>query len=243
MMGHKVYWAVLMWRLGRRNILPSGWINRVPINDCGSKLVDISRMKLFSMDARVKKRGGCWVREEVADFLKAAAQFLPKGYKLHFFGGWRHFAVQIAAWQKNLDAKRKEYPKASEEELKRITRLTAADPTRSPYGGPHQTGGAVDLTVVDKNGKELDMGTPFSYHGIECATDYKGITSKQRANRKILRDAMELAGFQNYPGEWWHWSYGDRAYSAYKRLPFAIYGPVYCNDYKITPEEKKLWEK
>lgn len=241
-MGWKVYYAVLMWRFHRRKILPSGWVNRVPICECHSPLVDISKSKVFfSMSESAKKRGGCWVREEVADFLRAAEMFLPKGYKLHFFGGWRHFVVQMTNWESNLADKRKEFPNASESEVKRISRMTSADPTRGGFG-PHQTGGAIDLTIVDRHGKELDMGTKFSFHGPESATDFPGITSKQRANRNMLRDAMTRAGFQNYPGEWWHYSYGDRAYAAYQRLPCAIYGEVYCHDYKLTKEEKKLWE-
>jgi D-alanyl-D-alanine dipeptidase len=231
----------MMWRLGRRKILPSAWVNRKEIIECDSVLVDISRERLFSMDERVKRRGGCWVREEVRDFLRAAALFLPEGYRLHFFGGWRHFAVQWAHWEEQLVEKRKQFPNVSEEELRRIARMTSADPSRGGFG-PHQTGGAVDLTVVDKNGKELDMGTPFSFHEPRAQTDFPGITKTQRKNRDILRHAMELAGFQNYPGEWWHWSYGDRAYAAYRRLPYAIYGPVYCADYKLKPEEKKIFQ-
>jgi D-alanyl-D-alanine dipeptidase len=241
MMGYKAYWAVLMWRLGRREILPSDYVKRKPINECDSKLADISKERLLSMDRRVKARGGCWVREEVRDFLRAASVFLPDGYRLHLFGGWRHFAVQMTSWHENMEQKKKEFPNMSEKELNRICRMTSADPFR---GGicPHQTGGAVDLTVVDKDGKELDMGTPFSFHGARCATDFPGITAAQRKNRQILIDAMTMAGFQNYPGEWWHWSYGDQAHAAYTKLPFAIYGPVYCHDYKLKPEEKKIWE-
>ncbi|MCL2338669.1 MAG: hypothetical protein FWC51_01795 [Proteobacteria bacterium] len=243
MFGYKVYWAVLMVRLGRRKILPSAWVNRVPINECDSPLVDISKERLFSIDARAKKRGGLWVREEVRDFLKAAALFLPDGCRLHFFEGWRHFAVQIEEWNKAFAEKKKQFTNASEEEIKKMVRMTVADPFREAVGGPHQTGGAVDLTLVDRNGKELDMGAPYLFHGPKSATDFLDITPTQRKNRRILRDAMALAGFQNYPGEWWHYSYGDRAHAAYKRLPFAIYGPVYCHDYKLTATEKKIWEK
>jgi D-alanyl-D-alanine dipeptidase len=52
----------------------------------------------------------------------------------------------------------------------------------------------------------------------------KGLTEEQIANRKILRTAMEKAGFTYYPGEWWHYCYGDQMWAAYMRKKYAVYG-------------------
>jgi D-alanyl-D-alanine dipeptidase len=227
--------------LGIRKILPSGYVNKKQIRDNGSPLVDISNDKAFSMDERAMRRGGCWVRADMVPMLHAAASQLPDGIKLHFFGGWRHLAVQWTAWEKNLADKRKLHPDASDAEVARIARLTSADPTRGGFG-PHQTGGAIDLTLI-KDGKELDMGTPLSYHGVECVTDFAGITPQQRKNRYMLRDVMHAAGFINYPGEWWHYSYGDRAWAAYGRKPFAIYNRIDNPEYKLKPIEQKYANK
>ncbi|MEK6914663.1 MAG: hypothetical protein AABW83_03360 [Nanoarchaeota archaeon] len=35
---------------------------------------------------------------------------------------------------------------------------------------------------------------------------------------------MTKSGFTNYPGEWWHWSYGDRIWAHYNNKKYAIYG-------------------
>jgi len=36
---------------------------------------------------------------------------------------------------------------------------------------------------------------------------------------------MHSAGFSNFPGEWWHFSYGDRVWAAYLRKTHAILRP------------------
>ena len=242
MFGYKVYIAIILWRLGLRKILPSVYVNKKPIHECGSDLLDISKNDLFSMDERAIRRGGCWVRAEIVPMLEKATTDLPIGIKLHFFGGWRHIAVQWTAWEKNLAQKRLDFPNAADKEVRRIARMTSADPSRGGFG-PHQTGGAIDLTLVDRNGDELDMGSSFAHHGPESQTDFNGITSAQRKNRELLRNALHAVGLQNYPGEWWHYSYGDRAWASYKRKPFAIYGEIFTPDYKLKKEEIKYSEK
>lgn len=238
----KVYLAYLLWLVGLRRILPSGIVNKKRVCENASPLVDISRDDTFSFDARAMKRGGLWVRAELIPMLHAAARALPAGYKLHFFGGWRSMTVQWTAWWENLENKRRIHADLPEMEIERIARMTSADPSRGGYG-PHQTGGAIDLTVVDAAVRELDMGTPFSYHGTECQTFYRRAAPAASENRMILYRAMKSAGFQNYPGEWWHWSYGDRAWAAYKRRRAAIFGRTGCKDYVITPDEIKLLAK
>jgi D-alanyl-D-alanine dipeptidase len=89
-----------------------------------------------------------------------------------------------------------------------------AEPTR---GSIHSFGMAVDITIVDPDGRELDMGTGFddltelSHPALErelLAQDK--ITSAQIANRQLLRDAMFQAGFVGINSEWWHFDCGDR---------------------------------
>jgi len=46
------------------------------------------------------------------------------------------------------------------------------------------------------------------------------------SNRKVLLDVMKKNGFVNYPGEWWHYSFGDRMWAAYLRKKVCHYGPV-----------------
>ncbi|MGH7524576.1 MAG: M15 family metallopeptidase [Gemmatimonadales bacterium] len=70
----------------------------------------------------------------------------------------------------------------------------------------HNQGVAIDLTVVDRaSGRELDMGTPFDNFSARAHT--ANAEGQQALNRRILGAAMERAGFVNFVGEWWHFSY------------------------------------
>lgn len=79
-------------------------------------------------------------------------------------------------------------------------------------GSMHSRGTAVDLTLVDKDGQELDMGTPFDYFGEEAHQDYKGHSDAVNRHRYILRSTMKKYGLQQIRTEWWHYSYRDKSY-------------------------------
>ena len=89
-----------------------------------------------------------------------------------------------------------------------------ADPAR---GSIHSFGMAVDVTLVDANGRELDMGTPFddltelSHPVLEEEMLRLGrLTQAQVANRALLREVMAQGGWQGIRREWWHFDCGDR---------------------------------
>ena len=77
-----------------------------------------------------------------------------------------------------------------------------ADPRR---GSPHSRGAAVDLTLVDAAGRELEMGTPFddftpaSHHGSLA------VPAQAQRNRALLLGLMTAAGWDFYKNEWWHY--------------------------------------
>src|SRR3546814_9832151 len=76
----------------------------------------------------------------------------------------------------------------------------------------HSRGSTTDLTVercaADGTRCEpLDMGTDFDFFDVRAHTDAPGATPQQRANRQLLRSAMERGGFRNYPMEWWHYTF------------------------------------
>ena len=89
-----------------------------------------------------------------------------------------------------------------------------ANPQR---GSIHSFGMALDITILDEHGRELDMGTGFddmtalSHPALEARFLASGeLTSVQIANRQLLRDAMFQAGFVGINTEWWHFDCGDR---------------------------------
>ncbi|MDR1860059.1 MAG: M15 family metallopeptidase [Bacteroidales bacterium] len=77
----------------------------------------------------------------------------------------------------------------------------------------HNFGAAVDITIVDAKGRELDMGTPFDYFGEKAHINKEmlllqqgKLTEQQLQNRLLLRNAMKQAGFRALPTEWWHFN-------------------------------------
>jgi len=142
-----------------------------------------------------------WIHREAAAKLEAAAEWLGRhapGVRLVVLDALRPQRVQQRLWD-TLDAPLRAY---------------LANPER---GSIHSFGMAVDVTLVDASGAELDMGTPFddmtekSHPALEEALLAAGeLTGPQVDNRKILRGAMSHAGWQGISREWWHFDGGDR---------------------------------
>lgn len=80
-------------------------------------------------------------------------------------------------------------------------------------GSMHSRGAAVDLTIIDRNGKELDMGTPYDFFGRAAHTDYTQLPANVLANRRLLQKEMEAAGFAGIRTEWWHFSFRQGNFS------------------------------
>ena len=70
--------------------------------------------------------------------------------------------------------------------------------------GRHTRGTAVDVTLIDKLGRELPMPSDFDDFSERAHRDYRGGTAEQSRNRQILEDIMTKHGFIGYPTEWWH---------------------------------------
>ena len=91
-------------------------------------------------------------------------------------------------------------------------RIFVADPAQ---GSRHNRGCAVDLTLYDlKTGQPVEMPSRYDEFSTRAYADFVGGTTKQRALRAILREAMEADGFTVYAEEWWHFDYRD-----YRRYP------------------------
>lgn len=101
----------------------------------------------------------------------------------------------------------------------RVTQFIA-DPDCCP---PHTTGGAIDLTIVDANNKELDMGTSVDAIDDRANTWSDAVDENAHGNRLLLHTCMTSAGFVNLASEWWHYSYGDQYWAVLTQAPAAIY--------------------
>ena len=75
-------------------------------------------------------------------------------------------------------------------------------------GSRHNRGCAVDVTLKDlKTGAELAMPSGFDEMGEAASPGYAGGTPEARANRDLLRAAMEKEGFRVRFNEWWHYDF------------------------------------
>ncbi len=79
-----------------------------------------------------------------------------------------------------------------------------ADP-RKGYSN-HSRGNAVDLTLVDKEGRELEMPTAFDDFSAMADRDYSDCPPAAAENAMLLQTVMERHGFKGYFGEWWHFA-------------------------------------
>lgn len=144
-----------------------------------------------------------WLRREAASGLQRAAAWLAThqpGLRLRVLDALRPQRVQEALFQELAGT-----PLA----------IYLAPPER---GSIHSFGMAADVTLLDAQGQELDMGSGFdemdalSHPEFEAELLAQGrLRPEQLQARGWLRAAMRQAGFQPIPTEWWHFDLGDRA--------------------------------
>lgn len=150
-----------------------------------------------------------FVRETVAKMINDAQDLLPDGLILLARCGYRSPEVQARQYRLDYENLRAEHPDWSVSRLD----LEIEKRTDPPDVSSHCTGGGVDLSLVDSDGLQLDMGTKMGEFNERAYTNSELITASQVANRKILMRVLEAVGFLNFSAEWWHWSYGDREWA------------------------------
>lgn len=174
----------------------------------GPEFMDLSTLPLVSVDLRYASKNNFMNEDLYGDFrtaylhevafkkFKAAGVELEKrkpGWKFLVFDALRPRSVQRRLWEKVKGTDQEEY---------------VANPEP---GSIHNFGFAIDISLMDEHGKEVDMGTEFDNFTelaqpvLEDRLLKQGkLTRVQVANRKILRAALEKAGFKNIRNEWWH---------------------------------------
>lgn len=218
---YKVYLNYFLCRLGLRETLPRDTIKKVKVVENNNPLIDISSDNTLFFILELKKP--ILLRQEVYNKLIKASHSLPNGFFIKVHDAYRNLADQKESWLKRVEETKKNFPRFSDDEIIRRTRLKIANPFDEGYGG-HQTGGAVDITLCDKNGIDLNLGTKILEHSQKTKSKSKFLNSEEQKNRTILFNAMTKAGFVNYPIEWWHFCYGDKLWAAYSWEKECLYG-------------------
>jgi D-alanyl-D-alanine dipeptidase len=119
---------------------------------------------------------------------RAIALAAPLGLRLRIFDALRPTEAQWVLWNARPDPE------------------FLADPRR---GSPHSRGVAVDLTLLDRVGRELDMGTPFDAFTPRSHHGDISVSVEAQQNRLLLLGLMTAAGWDFYRNEWWHYQLFD----------------------------------
>lgn len=135
----------------------------------------------------------CYLHRDAAAALgRAIALAAPLGLKFRLFDAFRPPEAQWVLWN---HAPNSDF---------------VADPRK---GSPHSRGVAIDLTLIDSEGKELDMGTPFDDFTERSHHARTDISLEAQRNRLLLLGLMSAAGWDFYSKEWWHYQlFNARSY-------------------------------
>ena len=143
-----------------------------------------------------------WLHHQAAAGLERAVDLLEReapGHRLLVLDALRPHRVQIQLWDHLEGTDLRQY---------------VADPA---LGSIHSFGMALDATLVDAEGRELDMGTGYdemtelSHPRLEPQHLASGaLTQRQVRNRELLRSVLFRSGFQGIDNEWWHFDMGNR---------------------------------
>ncbi len=178
-------------------------------------------------------------RLTLANQLAHAQSLLPKGLYLQIVGVFRPFATQKAMYDIVKEETRKKHPHWSEEFLTSYINVFSAPPIWDTPP-PHTTGGAVDLGIVTEDGQRLDFVSPYEMGWDSAPMKVAGLSAEARRNRLLLSEVLLASGLTNFPGEWWHWSYGEPGWALRGNHAFALYGAVPDDEIPDwTPPPKK----
>jgi D-alanyl-D-alanine dipeptidase len=129
----------------------------------------------------------CYLHKDAAEKLSKAIRAAKNlGYKIKIFDTYRPFEVQKFMFERFIE-----------------------NPgfVSNPEGGviPHCRGVAIDLTLTDMDGRELEMGTDFDEFTPKAFHNCQSISVNAQRNRLILLGLMTAVGFDFYSKEWWHY--------------------------------------
>jgi len=223
---------------------------QIPIQECGESLVAIPKDTFaffephpyLALGAPYGNASPWFLRKDILTRLQRAQrnlqQFRPS-WKIKLFDAYRPNEVQAFMVERefHLQAKAtgldpvKDQDKLYEKAY-RVFAIPSEDPLTPP---PHSTGAAIDCTLADETGQEVDMGSPIDENSDRSNPDYyataaDAVGKQAEANRMLLNEVMVAEGFHRHESEWWHFSYGDQiwAWTERQKNPggeaVAIYG-------------------
>lgn len=213
------YINYILCRLGFKNKMKSVHIGMVHVGECYEPLVELlSHPKIILNDNTVERP--VLLRKTIATKLYKIADGLPDDLYLKIYSAFRSRLVLYNAWKEEVEKMERENPDMGRAELLSIVSYKMQNPNVNMGG--HDTGAAVDVALCDKNGVDLDFGLKYHDRSIKVT-----LTPEHKKNQQYLSKLMKQHDFVQQPGQWWHYSYKDRYWAAYKgKRNDAIYGPA-----------------
>jgi zinc D-Ala-D-Ala dipeptidase len=199
-------------------------INGVIAKEGFDPLIRISETEriIFLSDKPINKTP--LFRKKAWKQLLDASEHLPEGIGFGIIECFRSEKRQLNLRDKRFILFKSKFPNDSDKDIWRRVDTFIARP-----GGPHQTGGVIDVCLIDlKTKTPFDMGSP----GPGFSFDRKNYTSSDmisleaQVHRYILATIMTFFGFRNYPAEWWHYEFGTKRHSRYMRFEECMYDVV-----------------
>ncbi len=126
----------------------------------------------------------CLQRDTLWKLSKANDELKNKGYKIKIWDAYRPLSIQKIMWDMYPDDK------------------YVANPYKG--GSNHNKGCAVDITLINKNGKEVKMPSDFDDFSIKASRSDSNMSQEAKRNLEILTNAMVNNGFTTIDSEWWH---------------------------------------
>lgn len=197
---------------------------KITINENNESLVqlnDIDGLKFKEIDTSY------YARKTVADKISKINQKLKKlGFGIFVRDAWRSPDKQKNLWEKEIFRLKKLNPNKTLKDIEKI----ASDFVLPPGLSSHSTGAAVDVQLYNlKTKKVLDFGVD-NFRDELCYTSHPKIKETAKVNRKLLIKSFEDEDFCNYLLEYWHFSYGNAEWAAYKNKNIAFYRAVSLSD-------------
>ena len=215
----RFYFNYLLYKLGIRKKISSSYISNIHVRECYEPLVDlVKHPKIFLNDATLEHP--VLLRKSVAMKLSKVADSLPEGVYLKVYSAFCSRIAVYNIWKQEEERLTKENPHMNRGELLNLVNSKVSSPTVNMGG--HDTGAAVSVALCDVNRNDFDFGTK-----IREKIQNVSLTKEQKENRKMLKKFMKSQRFVNDPTRWWHFSYRDKSWSAYKgKRRGAVYGAV-----------------
>jgi len=186
-----------------------------------SFIIDLKNATSDNITGRIQyEYDFCLIHVDAAKLLiKAQKLAMADGYRIKVWDAYRPQSVQTAMNACLPDDQKKFVPALSD------------------YS-QHCRGIAVDITLVDENGVELDMPTGYCDFTDAAYSDYDGATETQTQNREYLKRIMAKAGFKVLSKEWWH--YYLPSYKEYEQLDITFGDYLHSREADMTVPDSIL---